>query len=257
MVSNRLIGRLDIKGEWVVKGIQMDGLRRMGNPEEIAQAMSESGADELLLVDVVASLYNRENIYSIIQYVANNLRIPLTVVGGIKNLDNAARIFDSGADKIGINTAGIKDPKIFESVANKYGSQAMVASIEAKREPKMHAWRAMSDNGRTASNLSVNDWCRTLMSLGVGEVLVTSIDSEGMQRGPDLELMQAIAETIDVPLVYSGGVRNSLDCSDLLKMKVDAIALASAIHYKQTTFEQIKIDLAIEGFRIRNAGRVS
>ena len=257
MVSNRLIGRLDIKGEWVVKGIQMDGLRRIGNPEEIAQAMSESGADELLLVDVVASLYNRENIYSIIQYVATNLRIPLTVVGGIKSLDNASMIFDSGADKIGINTAGIRDPKIFELVANRYGSQAMVASVEAKRDPKSHSWRVMSENGRTASNLSVFDWCETLMNLGVGEVLVTSIDSEGMQRGPDLDLVQSIASTIDVPFVYSGGVRNSSDCSNLLKLEVDAIALASAIHYKKTTFGEIKSDLNREGFKIRNAEKIS
>ena len=252
MVSNRIIARIDIKGDSVVKGIQLDGLRKLGNPENIAQLLSESGADELLLVDVVASLYNRENIYPIIEYVASNLRIPLTVVGGIRSLDNAARIFDAGAEKIGINSAGIADPKIYESLANRYGSQAIVASIESKRDFKQNSWIAMVDNGRTPSGNDVIHWCSSLHNYGVGEILVTSVDADGMQKGPDLALVDAIGSKIVGPFVYSGGVRDSKDCASLLSKGVDAIAIASALHYKKISIAEVKRELKQAGYRIRN-----
>lgn len=251
MVSSRIIARLDIKGESVVKGIQMDGLRKVGEPESIAQHMSSSGADELLLVDIVASLYNRNYIYSIIEFVASNLRIPLTVVGGIRTIDNAAKIFDAGAEKIGINSAGMADPRIYEILANKYGSQAIVASVEAKINFKRNSWIAMVDNGRTRTGHEVIDWCSSLHNYGVGEILVTSVDADGMQKGPDLALVDAIGSTILVPFVYSGGVRDAKDCDVLLSKGVDAVAIASAFHYKKILIAELKRDLKQSGHQIR------
>jgi cyclase len=251
MVSNRIIARLDIKGESVVKGIQMDGLRKVGEPEAIAQHMSSSGADELLLVDVVAALYNRDYIYPIIEFVASDLRIPLTVVGGIRNTDNAAKIFDAGAEKIGINSAGMADPRIYETLANKYGSQAIVASIESKKDFKRNSWIAMVDNGRTPTGYEVLDWCSSLHNYGVGEILVTSVDADGMQKGPDLALVDAIGTTIKVPFVYGGGVRDSKDCAALLSRGVDAVAIASALHYKKMSIAELKTELKQSGYRIR------
>lgn len=252
MVSNRIIGRLDLKGDSVVKGIQLDGLRKIGSPEELASSLSEAGADELLLVDVVASLYNRDNLFKIIEFVASNLRIPLTVVGGIRNLEDASKIFDAGADKIGINSAGIKNPFIYEVIANKYGSQAIVASIESKRYRRDLNWIAMTDNGRTSSRIEVLSWCETVQEKGVGEILITSVDSDGMQKGPDLDLIDFISNHVQVPLVYSGGVRNWQDCASLLERKVDAIALASALHYNKTTIVDIKTELIRRGYNLRN-----
>jgi cyclase len=252
VITNRIIGRLDLKGDSVVKGIQMDGLRKIGRPEELALTMSEAGADELLLVDVVASLYNRDNIFKIIEFVALNLRIPLTVVGGIRNFEDASKIFDAGADKIGINSAGIQNPYIYEELANKYGSQAIVASIESKKNRGDSAWVAMTDNGRTSSGIDISDWCTQVQNVGVGEILITSVDADGMQKGPDLNLIELVSKNIQVPLVYSGGVRNFQDCANLLNRKVDAIAIASALHYKKTSITEVKTELLKSGFNIRN-----
>lgn len=257
MITNRVIGRLDLKGDSVVKGIQMEGLRKIGNPEQIASSISESGADELLLVDVVASLYNRDNLFKIIEYIASNLRIPMTVVGGIRSLGDAASVFDAGADKIGINSSGIKNPEIFQQLANKYGSQAIVASIEAKKDRKTETWIAMTSNGRNSSGIKVLDWCKTVQEEGVGEILVTSIDADGMQQGPDLDLVKQVSGEVIVPLVYSGGVRNSLDCINLLSNRVDAIAIASAIHYGKTSIKAIKEDLIEQGFNVRKLSEFS
>lgn len=201
----RLIPRLDIKGPNLIKGVNLEGLRVIGDPQEFARKYYEQGADELLYVDVVASLYGRNSLHQIISKAARNVFVPLTVAGGIRSVEDVRMILLAGADKIAINTAATKRPELIREVSRKFGSQCMVLSIEAKRIDQKR-WEVYTDNGREKTGLDVVEWAQLGVELGAGEILLTSIDHEGTRMGFDVDLISNVSKSVSVPVIASGGM---------------------------------------------------
>ena len=247
----RVFSRLDVKNSNVVKGIQLDGLRRMGDPKTLARKYLDLGVDELVMIDVVASLYNRPSLFSLITDIANELRIPLTGVGGVRSLEDAREVFNSGADKVAVNSAGLHNPLIFSEISKNFGNQSVVCSIEAKKTNKSQQWQCMTENGRNDSDVEISGWVPTLEDLGVGEIFVTSVDSDGTNRGPDLNLCERIRELSELPIIYSGGVRNADDVYEIAKRGIDGVAIASALHYDRLAVKDLKTFLFKKGFFVR------
>ncbi|MDH0339713.1 imidazole glycerol phosphate synthase subunit HisF [Metapseudomonas otitidis] len=240
MSNLRLIPRLDIKGPNLIKGIHLEGLRVVGDPQEYAVRYAEAGADELLYVDIVASLYGRNNLSDIIRRAADRVFVPITVAGGIRSVDDARHILRSGADKVAINTAAVLRPELIREVSRRFGSQAMVLSIEAK-EQAPGKWEAYTDNGRERTGLDVVEWAVRGVELGAGEVLVTSVDREGTRKGFDIDLIRQISEAVSVPVIASGGMGKVEHMVDAAKLgKADAIAMADVLHYNRLTIDGIR-----------------
>ncbi|MDU9397666.1 imidazole glycerol phosphate synthase cyclase subunit [Pseudomonas sp. zfem003] len=240
MSNLRLIPRLDIKGPNLIKGIHLEGLRVVGDPQEYAVRYAEAGADELLYVDIVASLYGRNNLSDIIRRAADRVFVPITVAGGIRSIDDARHILRSGADKVAINTAAVLRPELIREVSRRFGSQAMVLSIEAK-EQALGKWEAYTDNGRERTGLDVVEWAVRGVELGAGEVLVTSVDREGTRKGFDIDLIRQISEAVSVPVIASGGMGKVEHMVDAAKLgKADAIAMADVLHYNRLTIDDIR-----------------
>ena len=228
----RIIARLDIKNDFVIKGISFDGLRKIGDPREIIQQRYADGVDEIFLMDAVASLYDRNNLFDIVKDAAINAFIPLALGGGIRSVDDVYKALDSGADKVVINTSAVKDISIVEKVANRFGSQAMVASVEAKSVGDKQ-WQAYTDNGREPSGLDVLSWTNSLINAGAGEIIITSVDRDGSRKGFDLQLSNLIVNSSSIPVTISGGCGNLSHVRDLLSLcKPSGIAIASCFHYK-------------------------
>lgn len=250
--SIRLIARLDIKGANLIKGINLEGLRVIGLPNEYALRYYQQGADELIYMDCVASLYGRNSLGDIIKNVAHNVFIPMTVGGGIRTTDDAYNLLRCGADKVAINTAVINNPKVISDVANRFGSQCMVLSVEAKRVDK-ELWEAYTDNGRERTGINVIDWVKRAVSLGAGEILLTSVDMEGTRQGFDIDLVKAVTQEVSVPVIASGGMG---DPEDIVKVvnetSVDAIAMADIIHYKRSTISEIRQYVKGVGIDVRS-----
>lgn len=242
---------MDIKGEHLVKGLQLEGLRKIGNPLEFAEKYYLDGADEVVIVDVVASLYSRANLYNIISFITSNLRIPVTVVGGIKNMDDARRVFSSGADKVGINSAATRNIQFLQELANLYGAQAVVSSIEAKYLPERNDWYLFTESGRNNSGISLPTWLSKLQDLEIGEVLVTSVDRDGMKTGPDLNLIKKARDMVANPLLYSGGISTLSQLEDAMLHDIDGILLGSCLHYGIMTIQESKSHLVDLGYPIR------
>ncbi|MBE7438848.1 MAG: imidazole glycerol phosphate synthase subunit HisF [Spirochaetales bacterium] len=244
----RLIARLDVKGPNVVKGIQFEGLRIMGDPDVLATRCYEQGADELLYIDTVASLYGRNNLIEVVQQAARHLFIPMTVGGGIRSLEDVRLLLRAGADKVAVNTAAAQDPSLIKEIAEAYGSQVLVVSIQAKQLTD-GKWQVYTENGRQPSGLDVCEWAARAVDLGAGEILVTSIDRDGTGRGFDIELFQKLSGIVQsVPLLASGGARRPEHISDLLKeVRVDGIAVASMLHYGWSSVQEIKSHLFARG----------
>jgi len=248
-MNHRIIARLDIKKNDLIKGVQMEGWRKVGSPSIFAEKFYLSGADELLYMDVVASLYQRNNLKNIVSEVAEKVFIPITVGGGIDNLKSADELMKSGADKLAINTAATKRPALIKELSEYYGSQAVVVSIEAKKQ--QNSWTAMTDNGRNHTGLDVISWAAKCQSLGAGEILITSIDQDGTKKGPDIELIENIVKEIDIPVIYSGGFENENHIKTALDLDLDAVALASAIHYELIDLGKLKTSLFNQNYKIR------
>ena len=242
----RLIARLDIKGKNVVKGVQMEGLRVVGDPAEMAKNYAEQGADEILYIDTVASLYGRNQLETLLEKTCADVFVPITVGGGIASKADARRLFNAGADKVAVNTAALKRPSLINELAEHFGSQAVVVSIEAKRVNG--GWEAYTDNGRNRTGMDVARWAFDAVARGVGELLITSIDRDGTRRGFDTALVAAIAPNVPVPVTASGGC-GSLEHlrSVLVEGKADAVAVGSMLHYGKTTFEEMRA--AVSGIR--------
>lgn len=227
----RIIPRLDIKGPNLVKGIHLEGLRVLGEPENFALHYYEDTADELIYIDIVASLYGRNNLTNIVRRTAENIFIPLTVGGGIRTIEDIRNILRCGADKVAINTAAIKNPRLISEGAKIFGSQCIVISIEAERMSNGR-YEAYTDNGRERTGRDVLEWVRQAEDLGAGEFLVTSIDREGTGRGFDIDLISMITDTVRIPVIACGGAGRLEDFSEIiLKGKVDAVSAASVFHY--------------------------
>jgi cyclase len=240
MSNIRIIPRLDIKGSNLIKGIQLEGLRVIGDPQEHAIRYYEEGADELIYMDIVASLYGRNNLSDIISRAAKNVFIPITVGGGIRSVDDARHILRSGADKVAINTAAIARPELISEVARRFGSQAMVLSIEAKQVAD-GKWEAYADNGRERTGLDVLAWVRRGVDLGAGEILLTAVDREGMRSGFDIDLLRAVSSAVSVPVIASGGMGTIEHFySAAVDGGADAIAMADVLHYKRMSIGDIR-----------------
>ena len=235
----RIISRLDIKGSNLIKGIQLEGLRVIGDPNFYAKKYFDDGADELILIDCVASLYGRNNLFDIIKKASNEIFIPITVGGGIRSIEDAEKLFMNGADKIAINSKAIVNPEIINMLAKNFGSQAVVSSIQAKRFN--NKWLAYYDNGREKSEKDVIDWAKEVQDRGAGEILITSIDNEGTKNGFDMDLCELINSICKIPLIYSGGMSSKTDLEQFKDFsECDAIAVASILHYEESSIKEIK-----------------
>jgi len=251
MKNIRVIARLDIKAPNVVKGIHLEGLRKIGNPNELALRYYEQGADEIIYMDIVASLYNRNSLEDIVRDTTRDIFIPITVAGGIRSVEDARNLLNAGADKIAINTAAIKDPNIIREISQTFGSQCMVISIEAKKQGDKK-WEVYYDNGRERTGIDVIEWVKKAYELGAGEVLLTSIDKEGTKKGFDIELVKAVSEAVPIPVIASGGLGKKEDFSKVVyEGQADAVAIGSVLHYNQMTIQDIKQDAYSNGINIR------
>ncbi|WP_369722520.1 imidazole glycerol phosphate synthase subunit HisF [Bradyrhizobium sp. LLZ17] len=251
MSNLRIIPRLDIKGKNLIKGVQLEGLRVMGDPQEFALDYYRAGADELVYMDIVASLYGRNNLSDIIRRAADQVFIPITVGGGIRSVDDARHILRSGADKVAINTAAIARPELIGEVARHFGSQAMVLSIEAKQVGQ-GKWEAYTDNGRERTGLDVMQWVRRGVEMGAGEILLTSVDREGTRKGFDIDLVSQVSKLATVPVIASGGMGS---IQDFLKVaesaRPDAISMADTLHYKRVQLGEIRAAALKAGLAVR------
>ncbi|MDI9817741.1 MULTISPECIES: glycosyl amidation-associated protein WbuZ [unclassified Legionella] len=240
MSNIRLIARLDIKGPNLIKGVHLEGLRVVGNPNEFAMHYYATGADELIYMDTVASLYGRNNLSDIVKKTAENVFIPITVGGGIRSIDDAKQLLRCGADKVAVNTAATKNPSLITEISRRFGSQCMVLSIEAKRLSSGR-WEVMTDNGREHTGMDVIDWARNGEEFGAGEILLTSIDQEGTRKGFDLELIRQVSDAVSIPIIASGGMGKAEDLLPaVLTGHADAIAMADLLHYKRSTFAEVR-----------------
>ena len=235
----RLIPRLDIKGRNLIKGIHLEGLRVIGDPNEYARRYTD--ADELLYIDTVASLYGRNNLLEVVERTSREVFIPVTVGGGIRSIEDVSRLFGSGADKVAVNTGALKNPALVSSIAERYGSQAIVVSIEAKRTA--HGWECYTDNGREKTGIDVLRWARQAVERGAGELLVTSVDQEGTMKGFDCELIRQVSSECPIPVVACGGMGNIQHAHDALDAGADAIAFASVLHYNKLNLGEIRESL--------------
>lgn len=227
----RIIPRLDIKGPNLVKGIHFEGLRVLGKPESFARYYYENGADELIYMDAVASLYGRNSLLDIVERTAREIFIPLTVGGGLRSVDDIRAVLRAGADKVSLNTAAIAHPELIREASRAFGSSTIVISIEAIRLPN-GTYEAYVDYGRQRTNVNVFEWAERAVELGAGELMVTCIDHEGTGKGFDLELTRRVAEAVPVPVIAGGGAGKVEDVFDVIAQgKADAVALASILHY--------------------------
>lgn len=247
MKTTRIIPRLDIKGPNLVKGIHLEGLRVLGKPEKFACYYYESGADELIYMDAVASLYGRNSLVDIIKKTSKEIFIPLTVGGGLRTLEDIRTVLRAGADKVSINTAAIKRPELIKEASKKFGSSTILVSIEAIR--KMDgSYEAYTDNGRESTGLDVFEWALRLVELGVGEIMITSIDREGTGKGFDLELTKKIAESVPVPVIVCGGAGTIRHIYDVIaEGSADAVSIASILHYNFVKQNKVEDDFSTEG----------
>lgn len=235
MKTVRIIPRLDVKGSSLVKGIHFEGLRVLGNPNNFAKYYYDSGADEILYVDVVASLFERNSLSEIISSTAKEIFIPVTVGGGVRKLSDIHNILRSGADKISLNTAAINNPGFIKDASLKYGSSTIVISIEAIKESD-GKYYAYTDNGREWTGIEVLEWAREVELLGAGEIIISSIDKEGTGEGYDIELTRMVSESVSIPVIAHGGAGNPNDILDVIvKGKADAVSVASILHYGNTS----------------------
>ncbi len=247
MKTVRIIPRIDIKGPNVVKGIHLEGLRVLGSPRSFARHYYESGADELLYMDVVASLYGRNSLFDLVSKTAEDIFIPITVGGGIRSIDDISKALNSGADKVCINTAAINDPNLISEAALKFGSSTIVVAIEAIKQPAGE-YQAFIDNGREYTGVEVFEWAEKVESLGAGEILITSVDREGTGKGIDIDLVSRITKNSKIPVIAHGGVGKEQDVVDAVKStEVNAVALSSVLHYKTITDIELEQSSTGEG----------
>ena len=246
-MSLRVIARLDIKGPNLVKGVHLEGLRVLGSPERFAQAYYQEGIDELVYMDVVASLYQRNSLVDFVRRTAHDIFIPLTVGGGLRSLEDIRQVLAAGADKVSLNTAAIARPDFVREAARKFGSSTVVVSIEAIRMPNGQ-YEAYTDNGRERTGIDALEWARRVAELGAGEILLTSIDREGTGKGFDLELTRQAARSVTIPVVACGGA-GTLDHirEVVLDGAADAVCIASMLHYDLLTRAAIDYSAGEEG----------
>lgn len=252
MLTKRIIPCLDVNAGRVVKGVNFVDLRDAGDPVEIARAYDKAGADELVFLDITASSDARETVVSMVRKVAQCVFIPFTVGGGIRTVDDFRAILREGADKISINSSAINTPRLISDAAGKFGSQCVVVAIDAKRREDGSGWNIYKNGGRIDVGIDAVEWARKVESLGAGEILLTSMDCDGTKAGYDLELTRAIAESVSIPVIASGGAGELSHFKDALtEGKADAALAASLFHYKELEIREVKEYLQNEGVPVR------
>ncbi|MDD5103151.1 MAG: imidazole glycerol phosphate synthase cyclase subunit [Candidatus Peribacteraceae bacterium] len=253
MHSVRIIPRLDIKGPNVVKGIHLEGLRVIGNPVKLARKYFEQGADELIAMDIVASLYQRSPDFDLMRSIANELFIPLTMGGGIQSLHDINNFLRAGADKVAINTYATLNPALLSEAVHQFGAQCIVLSVEAKRSAPGR-WEAYTDGGREHSGLDAIEWIKRALAMGVGEILLTSVDFDGTKKGYDRGLLAAVTAFADVPVIIHGGAMDAASLTEAIQEgHADAVCLASILHYDEWTIGALKEQLMTKKIPIRHA----
>jgi len=251
MSNTRLIARLDVKGSTLIKGVHHEGLSGLADPQEYAKRYYAEGADELIYIDVVATLYGRSKLTDIVRRTAEEVFIPMTVGGGIRSIEDVRDMLGAGADKVAINTAAVNRPDLIVEVSRRFGSQCMVLSIEAKQQAEGH-WEVYTDCGRERSGLNVVEWARRGEALGAGEILLTSVDREGTRQGFDLQLTHAITSVVGIPVIASGGMGKPSDLFDVVTQgKADAVAMADLLHYKRATIGEVRQAAKSAGIQVR------
>ncbi|MFC0414125.1 imidazole glycerol phosphate synthase subunit HisF [Cytobacillus solani] len=241
MLTKRIIPCLDVKDGRVVKGIQFVQLQDAGDPVQMARFYDEQGADELVFLDISASVEGRKTMLEVVQAVAAELAIPFTVGGGINSLEDMKGILRAGADKVSLNTAAVKNPNLITEGANFFGSQCIVVAIDAKYDSELGSWRVYTHGGRTPTDLDVIKWARKAVELGAGEILLTSMDSDGEKSGFNIELTLAVSKAVSIPVIASGGAGCAEHFLDVFtKGKADAALAASIFHYKETSVAEVK-----------------
>jgi cyclase len=250
MLTRRIIPCLDVKDGRVVKGVQFVGLRDAGDPVECAAAYDAQGADEVCFLDISASHEGRATLVDVVARTADQVFAPLTVGGGVREVEDVRRLLNAGADKIAINTAAVQKPELVEAAADRFGSQAIVVAVDARRSGA--GWEVYVHGGRTPTGLDAVDWAARVAALGAGEILLTSMDRDGTRAGYDLELTRAVAERVPVPVVASGGVGTLEHLAEgLLEGKADAVLAASIFHFGEHTVGSVKKYLAGRGLPVR------
>lgn len=238
MTAKRIIARLDVKGNRLIKGIHLEGWRFLGDPCDFSFKYYKEGIDEIIYIDAVASLYNRESIKEIIKKTTENVFVPITVGGGIRTLEDATEILRSGADKVAVNTGAFKNPELIKKISNRFGKQCMVISIQAKF--KNGEWVVAYDCAREYSDIGVIEWAIQAAELGAGEILLTSVDKEGTQKGFDIDLIDAVCSVVDIPVIACGGFGKKDDFVSAVNCGADAIAIAHSLHYDKITIPEIR-----------------
>jgi len=255
MLAKRIIPCLDVTAGRVVKGVNFVDLRDAGDPVEIARRYDEQGADELTFLDITASSDARDMLLHVIESVADQVFIPLTVGGGVRQVDDVRRLLNAGADKVSINTSAVENPALIEATSGRYGSQCIVVAIDARRRDSADAargWEVFTHGGRRPSGLDAVEWARRAVTLGAGEILLTSMDRDGTRAGFDLELTRAIADAVPVPVIASGGVGTLQHLADGVTLGgADAVLAASIFHFGEFTVQQAKDYLAARGIAMR------
>ncbi|MFA6164126.1 MAG: imidazole glycerol phosphate synthase subunit HisF [Methylobacter sp.] len=254
-LAKRIIPCLDVDNGRVVKGVKFVDIRDAGDPVEIARRYDREGADEITFLDITATHDNRDTIVHVVEQVASEVFIPLTVGGGIRNLEDIRRMLNAGADKVGINSAAVANPEFVRDAAERFGSQCIVVAMDAKKvsqpgEPSR--WEIFTHGGRKATGIEAIAWAKKMVDYGAGEILLTSMDRDGTREGFDLPLTLAISEAVTVPVIASGGVGNLDHLADgIIEGKADAVLAASIFHFAEYTIEQAKQHMASRGIEVR------
>ena len=254
-LAKRIIPCLDVDAGRVVKGVQFVDIRDAGDPVEIAKRYDEQGADELTFLDITATHHNRDTMEDVVKAVASQVFIPLTVGGGIRTVADIRRMLNAGADKVGINSAAVKNPDFVREAAEKFGSQCIVVAIDAKRvsaEGQTPKWEIFTHGGRQPTGIDAVEWAKKMVELGAGEILLTSMDRDGTKSGFDLELTRAVSDAVVVPVIASGGVGKLQDLADGIKLgHADAVLAASIFHFGEHTVGEAKQQMAEQGIEVR------
>ncbi|UUZ82734.1 imidazole glycerol phosphate synthase subunit HisF [Paenibacillus sp. P26] len=252
MLAKRIIPCLDVKDGRVVKGVNFVNLRDAGDPVELAEIYDRERADELVFLDISASYEGRATMVEVVKQTAGQITIPFTVGGGIASVDDMKRLLRAGADKIGINTAAIKNPRLVSDGARRFGSQCIVVAIDARFNPEWGDWEVFTHGGRNATGIRALEWAKRVEDLGAGELLLTSMDADGTKDGFDLKLTRAVSELVRIPVIASGGAGKKEHFAEVFaEGKADAGLAATIFHYKELTIEEVKDDLRQKGVEVR------
>ncbi len=254
-LAKRIIPCLDVDNGRVVKGVKFVDIRDAGDPVEVARRYDREGADEITFLDITATHNNRDTIVHVVEQVASEVFIPLTVGGGIRVLEDIRRMLNAGADKVGINSAAVFRPEFVKEAAEKFGSQCIVVAIDAKKissENEPNRWEIFTHGGRKGTGIDAIEWAKKMVDFGAGEILLTSMDRDGTKIGFDLELTRAVSEAVSVPVIASGGVGNLDHLADgVIKGKADAVLAASIFHFAEYSVEEAKLHMRSRGIEVR------